>query len=294
MQYSQFFSEVYESVISITDSGLMKYEPYLQAHRDGKIMDFPELPQIKMGLFDSVSRKLNTKDQDNIPENSVAVIPLKGVLTSSGSWWDHGTTDIANMLMDCFNNDNITSVVIDTDSIGGSWKSLFPWKEAFAKKNKPVYGAVRAKALSAGYYPLTFCDKIFACHEMAEIGSIGVMSTTTNNDEMYKKYGITRHVIIPPESKYKNEPELKAKEGDGKMLIKLQLSPMANFYQETVKKNRKKLNEDVEGIIEGRVFFANYTEDTAIRGGLIDGVRSFSEILEYAADHKDRTIIEKL
>lgn len=283
MQYAGFFSEIFESPIVAVKEGLQKYLPYFIAHQQGKILDFPERAALEMRRFGIESNQfLNKEDK---PENSVAVIPISGLMTRSGSWWDYGTDDIAELMKQAFADESIKAVVLRVNSIGGITDSGFPLKAAFKIKNKPVIGAIDAKAYSMGYYAVSFADKIFAVDDMAGLGSIGIMARIEDWDEVYKKqYGLNIVEIYPPESKWKNKPEREALKGKTKLLVDEVLSPWAKHFQELVRKNRKKLNEEVEGVLEGRTFFARDSKPDG--NGLIDGIMTFDEIVNYAANYE--------
>lgn len=283
MQYAGFFSEIYDSPIIAMRSGLQKYLPYLQAHQEGKILDFPELTELKMSLFDI---KNGFASQDNVkPEDSIAVIPVNGLMTREGSWWDYGANDYANLLKQAYADASIKAVVVQMNTVGGTVDSSFPLKAALAVRNKPVITAIDSKAYSMGYYFAALTDKIFAIDEMVGLGSIGVMSRMENWDEAYKKqYGLKIVEIYPPESKWKNKPEREAMAGKPQLLIDETLSPWAKHFQEVVRKGRPNLNETVDGVIEGRTFFG---KDSGPNGnGLTDGIMPFDEIVKYAAEYQ--------
>lgn len=281
MQYAGFFSEIFESPIVATREGLQKYLPYLIAHQEGRILDFPERSKLSMSLFDIPNSVFATGDQK--PENAVAVIPIRGLITRDGSWWDHGADDYGDMMKAAFADDSIKAVVLRLNSVGGTVDSGFPFKAAMKYKNKPVIGAIDSKAYSMGYYAISFADKIFAVDDMAGLGSIGVMATLQNNDEAYKQMGIKLIEVYPPESSWKNKPEREAMKGKTDLLVTETLSPWAKHFQELVRANRPALNEEVEGVIEGRTFFAYDSKPEG--NGLIDGVMPFDEIVKYAANY---------
>jgi protease-4 len=291
-KYSKFFDEIFSSVMVIGPSAMVKYLPYITAVRDGKVLALPEKPLLKMGFFDDLMNPIAPDKQENT--EGVAVIPLQGVMTRSGSWWDYGTEDVASMLEDAFKNEAITSVVLRTNSPGGTVESIFPLKAAFMKKNKPVYGAVDSQGCSCAYYALSYCDKIFSVDDMASVGSIGVMANFYDYSKMYADIGIKLIEVVPPQSKWKNLPYREAQAGKPDLLISEELTPWALHFQETVKANRKNVDENVEGTLEGRVFFSNYGELNAMTNHLIDGVKSFDDIIQYAFNQSKNNKIKGL
>lgn len=281
MQYADFFSEIYDSPLIVTETGLKKYLPYILAHQRGEVIDFPELPKLEMALFDS-STFMPAPDDDK-PSSSVAVIPCSGVMTRSGSWWDYGADDYAALLNQAYSDDSIKSIVVRMRCVGGSVDCSFPLREAMAKRNKKVFFALDSYAYSMGYYFAALGDGIFPVGEMASLGSIGVYATIHDDKKMLEKYGIRVIEVIPPESKWKNRTTREAKSGKTKLMIQEELTPWANHFQDVVRSNRPKLDEDVEGILEGRSFFGF----DAVENGLADKIMPFEEIIAYAANYED-------
>ena len=91
----------------------------------------------------------------------------------------------------------------------------------------------------------------------------------------YEKDGIKVHTIYSNLSSYKNAPFEAAKEGKYDAIKTDEHDPLARGFQEAVKSRRgSKLNLETEGIIAGRMFYAN----DAKKNGLIDsvGTREFA------------------
>ncbi len=288
MQYADFFSELYESPLVVTENGLNKYLPYILSHQKGEILDFPELPKLQMSLFDSVS--LNPMQGSEKPESSVAVIPVKGLMTRSGSWWDYGADDYAAMLKQAYQDESIKAVVLQMRCVGGGVDCSFPIKEAMAKRNKKVFTAVDSYAYSMGYYMAALSDGIFPVGEMAAMGSIGIYATLQDSKKMMEQYGIKLIEVIPPESKWKNKTTREAIKGNTKLLIEEELTPWAVHFQEIVRANRPNLDENMEGILEGRTFFGT----AAVANGLADKIMSLEQVLDYAANYEEKRNQEKL
>lgn len=283
MQYSGFFSEINESPIIASREGLQKYIPYIVAHQQGSILDFPELEPLTLARYATGNNQLLQKNDK--PADSVAVIPIRGLMTRSGSWWDYGTDEIAELMKQAFADESVKAVVLRVNTTGGTVDSGYPIKAAFKPKNKPVIAAVDSKAYSMGYYAISFADKILAVDEMAGVGSIGVMARFEDWDAVYKKeYGLSIIEIYPPESNWKNKPENEALKGKTELFIKETLTPLAENFQNIIRKNRKSLNEEVEGVLAGRTFFAKDSKKDG--NGLIDGIMTFDESLKYAANYE--------
>lgn len=289
MQYSKFFDEIFNNLLFSTEEGLNKYLPYLVQHQQGVILSFTEeLPKLEMAMQNPFINDPFKKTDD--PEKMVAIIPLAGLLTREGSWWDYGTEEIADMINEAANNDAVKSIVLRTNCVGGTTASVFPMIEALDKCKKPKVMAVDNVSFSAAQLIGSHCDKIFATHKMCQVGSIGIQAEIADDSAMWEKYGIKRIVITPPESNWKNRTTKEAKAGKTKLLIEEELTPWANFFQAEMKKGRPALDENVEGILNGRTFFAF----DAVNNGLIDGIRPMDEIIKYAFEFAERQKIENL
>jgi protease-4 len=113
-------------------------------------------------------------------------------------------------------------------------------------------------------------------NRMCEIGSIGTFAQLIDTREMDKKWGYKIVQVYPPESKYKNLEAREALDGKPERLIREVLTPYAIHFQNIIKENRPKLDTSVEGILEGRVFYAY----DAISAGLIDGLMNLEQTKE--------------
>lgn len=288
MARTAFLQEICNQTIAFHDGYLEAYMPYIRQYMRGKaieiIDDFPT-PQVQ--LFDKQGYSLGNLLGEDKPEHgngSVAVVPLHGMITKRGSWWNYGADEIDEMLTAAYQDEGVKSVVLDTFTPGGSILAIPTIKNALKKRNKPVIGAVNSLAMSAGYYAVAHTDSILAIDEMAEVGSIGVMAEIVNYDKAYEEEKIKVHRIVPPESNWKNKAYNEAKEGNYELLIKEELTPWAKHFQDIVKAKRPNLDTNVEGIIAGRTFYAK----DAKLNGLIDDIMPMDQIINYAFEKADR------
>lgn len=135
-----------------------------------------------------------------------------------------------------------------------------------------------------GVYWAVQGDGIFPVGPMASMGSIGIYAELHDNRKMLEQYGIKVIEVIPPESKWKNRTTREALKGKTKLLIQEELTPWAVHFQDIVRDNRPKLDESVEGILEGRTFFGT----ASVENGLANKIMSFEQILDYAANYEDK------
>ena len=231
-------------------------------------------------------------DFDEFPRGSVALIRIDHVMTKFGNWCMWGTENYANLLLKASEHENIIGAIIAYHTPGGAVSSVFPLENAIEKTKEsiPVVTVIDSNTFSCGYYNGCQGKKVIAIHPMAELGSIGVMAMLVNDKERMKEAGLEILEIYPEESKYKNLPVREALKKKFDLLIEDELKPLAISFQEHVKKHRgKKLDLGVEGLLEGKTFFAK----DALEYGLIDGIGTMETALEEVLKLANRTKMQQ-
>lgn len=233
-----------------------------------------------------------TDNFDKAPTGSTAIIPLKGTMLKYGTMCTYGTEEIAGAILQAGQHRNISGIVLDIDSGGGAVDAVAPLVQAIekirAQSKKPVVASVDLAA-SAAYWAASACTCIVANNKIsAEVGSIGVMMSFADIRPMYEKEGVKFHKIYAPESNWKNRPFELALEGKYEEIEQEELSPLAIAFQNAVKANRSgKLNLEVPGLLNGRMFFADNQKDQALNAkavGLIDEVGSVDLAVQLVRD----------
>ncbi|MBI9052477.1 MAG: S49 family peptidase [Bacteroidales bacterium] len=254
-------------------------------------------PLQRMALNSSTGELVTPFDAesyDDVPRGSIALIQINHVMTKFGNWCMWGTEDYARMLDEAAEHPNIVGALIGYHSPGGATSSVIPLKNSIIKARTkiPIVSIVDSNMHSCAYYTGSYGDKIIAIDPMAELGSIGVMAMLHNDKERMKAEGIKVIEIYPPESSFKNKPVREALEGKEQLLIEEELSPLAKHFQDIVKQNRgSKLDLSVEGLLEGKTFFAQ----DALGYGLIDSIgtmeTALEEVLTLSRNHQMKNII---
>lgn len=219
---------------------------------------------------------------DKASEGSTAIVPIKGSMLKYGTLCSYGMDEIAAAIMYAANHNNINSIVLDIDSGGGAVNAVAPVVQAIQyaqSKNKPVVASVDF-ACSAAYWVAAATNWIIADNEISStIGSIGVMFSFYDVKGYYEKLGYKLHTIYAPESDHKNAPFEAALKGDYELLKTEELSPLAQTFQNEVKKYRgNKLKLDTPGLLNGRTFYAK----EALKNGLIDEIGNRSRAIQHA------------
>ena len=224
---------------------------------------------------------------ESVEEGSVLIVPIIGVMRKYDSWYEYGVDFYAQAISEAQANERISGVVLLFNTPGGTTQSLIQIENALAAKTKPCIAVIDGMCCSCGIHVAAMCDKIYAESRMCEVGSIGVYAQLLDDRKADEKWGYKLIEVYPPESSYKNKGVREAIEGNPQYLIDETLSPYARSFQEHIRKCRKNLDESVEGILEGRVFYAY----DAVENGLIDGIRTTSDVI---AELRNRNTINSL
>ena len=246
--------------------------------------DITGMDESKLSDSKPIARRVTAGHaQDNqfakAPKDSVAVIPLRGDMMKEGTMCSYGTEEIAAVIREAADAKNIIGIRLDIDSGGGAVDAIAPMLEAIAfsqAKGKPVVASCDLCA-SAAYYVACHCNRIVADNGIsAEFGSIGVMIQFPDYAKYYEERGIRIHTIYSNLSTWKNAPFEAARKGEYASIKAEQLDPLALKFQEAVKSHRKDLDEKVEGILNGRMFYAH----DALKNGLIDQIGTAADATE--------------
>ena len=235
---------------------------------------------------------------DDGKKNMVAVIPLRGTIIKYGTMCSYGADEIAAAIDEAAANKKVIGIVLDIDSGGGAVDAVAPLVDAIRRTKamgKPVVASCDLCA-SAAYWTACECDEIMADNNISsEFGSIGVMMSFPDYAKYYEKEGIKIHTIYSNLSTYKNAPFEAAKLGKYDDIKTEELDPLARKFQANVRAKRVgKLNEKIEGILSGKVFYA----EDALKHGLIDSIgtldRAVERVRELAAEANINQYIKDL
>ena len=146
------------------------HKPYVVAW-DGPT---PGIPTIgKWGLSDTT-----------IPENSVAVIPVDGVICS----WDSIT--LMSRLADAQANDKINSVLLAVNSPGGMVSQIDLLAGSIKNLGKPTVSVIMGMAASAAMWVISATSYRIATSPIDVIGSIGTKTSIQDYSGLLEKVGI--------------------------------------------------------------------------------------------------------
>jgi len=294
--YSELFA-IFNSVWMIDPSSIQAYIPMFLSFLNGHKMEVPKdsyaakhpngiytPAQVSTcataaSAFATAKIKPTTDYSDTeIPENSVAVYPIRGLIRKNSSW-NFSTKRFVQQLQAADNNPNIISHLMLVETHGGEAAYLEIAGDAVKNTVKPTVAHIETMCASAGEYLVSGANKIFASSTMDRIGSIGTMLSFLDMDPLLEKLGAKPHEIYATLSTLKNKYEREVLEGKYENYRTEVLDVYNQAFVDFVKSCRPNLNTDEKvGVLNGQMFFA----PQAIEHGLIDGIASLGEALETA------------
>jgi len=221
------------------------------------------------------------KANPNIPEGSVAVIPVSGpILKYNGSCGEPGSIQRIGWMMDAERRMNIAAAVLMVDSPGGQVDGTQSFANAVKSFSKPVLGYVDdGMAASAAMWLLSATDEAYTSLESDMVGSIGVYTTIVDYKGWFEKEGYKVHEVYAPQSTDKNRDYRDAITGNYDAVL-ADLKVTADNFINAVKINRgEKAAANEAAWSTGKMFYA----PEAKKLGLIDGVKSFEQVISKAA-----------
>ncbi|HRO64695.1 MAG TPA: signal peptide peptidase SppA, partial [Candidatus Dojkabacteria bacterium] len=167
------------------------------------------------------------------------------------------------------------------DSPGGdvyASKLIYNKIVEFKETGKPVVAFMQDIAASGGYMVSAPADQIVAS-EVTVTGSIGVIASYVDYEELFDKVGLEQVNIVNTEGKNKAGEDLKDKESEAYILYQGILDDIYDEFIEIVADGRGMTKEEVIELADGRV----YTGTQAIENGLIDELGEDKEAYDLIA-----------
>ncbi len=217
----------------------------------------------------------------NIPEGSVAVIPVSGaIMKYNGECGEPGSVQRIGWLLDAERRTNISSAVMMIDSPGGQVDGTQSFANAVKSFSKPILGFVDdGIAASAGMWYLSSTDEAYASLESDQVGSVGVYTSLLDFRGWLEKNGLKMHEIYAPQSTDKNIDYRQALNGNYDLVLE-DLKITAETFIKAVRSNRgEKAAANQKMWDSGKMFYAK----DAMSAGLIDGIKSFEQVVSKAS-----------
>lgn len=224
-------------------------------------------------------------DTGRIWEDAVAVVRVEGVIVSGKEAdWSLSATgnaysdSIVERLERADQDPSVKAIVLRVNSPGGGVVATDEIYSALTEIEKPLVVSMGEMAASGGYYVSCAAEEILA-NPATLTGSIGVISTVPNFEELLDKVGIEMLVIKSGTMKDEMSPYRQPTEEE----IAHWQGIIDEAYEQflgVVVEGRDLHPDEARELADGRV----YTGHRALELGLVDQLGNLPEALELAAE----------
>lgn len=224
----------------------------------------------------STSFQESNSTLNDAPQGSVAVINISGAIMKHDNCGAYGTESYGKMVRQADNNPNISAIVINMDSPGGSVNGTEGLASIVKATKKPVVVQVNGYMASAAYWIGSQAAEIYANNKTDYIGSIGTMASFADAVKMWEDKGVKFHEIYATKSKHKNKDFTEARAGNYDKVIK-SLDEINEVFLASVQEARGE-RLDASDTLSGKMFIAA----DAVSNGLIDGIQTLDATIARA------------
>ena len=212
----------------------------------------------------------------NIPEGSVAVIPIRSeILKYDQPCGPRGTQSILTDVISADQNPNIKSILLIVDSPGGQVTGTDLLADAISNSTTPVVAYIEGMAASAAYWIISGASKIIASSDLDRIGSIGTMLMVEDLKPALEAQGVKFHEVYASLSVDKNKDFNQVLDGNYEAYQKNVLDVINSKFLSSIKTNRHAVEDST---LTGKIYFA----PEAIALGLIDEIGSLDHAISLA------------
>ena len=235
-----------------------------------------------VGFYDRAVQTI-TPNVSVIAKSSILVIPIEGVISSSGTDWNSSVVDLVSDQLDqARQTKSIKAVILRVNSPGGTvgasqeiYQSINRFRE---ETEKPVVVSIMDIGASGAYWIAMAADYIFA-QPGSIVGSLGVITQTFDFTDVKDKYGIGVRTYKAGEYKDFLNPWRSPTKGD-EWLVNKMLESIHSQFITTLIERRGITEEKTEKVADGRIF----SGQDALHVQLIDEVGGFYDAVQYAAE----------
>jgi protease-4 len=229
--------------------------------------------------------------------NKIVVIPVAGIISREGGgvlpFFDGGASSLAiiDQLDRAERDDAVKAIILELNTPGGGVvASDEVYRRIRARRSrKPVVALMTEVAASGGYYIAAAANHIVA-DEMTLTGSIGVIVTLVNTEDLGRKLGIRTVVFKSGAFKDMGSPDRPMTRTEAAMFQQL-VNEAYNRFVGAVASGRKMDPGRVRRLADGRIF----TGRQALRVRLIDSLGQMPEaiaVAKRAAGITDAMVVE--
>jgi protease IV len=210
------------------------------------------------------------------PDGSIAIIPVYGSLMKhDAECGPVGMNTMGERIKKANSLPNISAIVLDIDSPGGTVDGTADSANVVKNSDKPVVAFVNGLAASAALWVASSAREVIANDQFAEIGSVGVLMSFWDVIPAMEREGYKFHQIVSSlsDDKVKEFNDLRA--GKYENYRKYILDPLAVEFQNVIRSNRPNVTDEH---LTGKVFFAR-----DVMGVLVDSIGTLESAVSRAA-----------
>ena len=201
---------------------------------------------------------------DNMIKNDViATIDFSGQILDS----DKFITNIEKLVK----IEKVKGIIVKVNSPGGAITPSFNIYNYIMTIEKPVYVAMGSVAASGGYLIALGADKIYAMPTTVT-GSIGVIMSLVNMEELFDKIGIKSVVLKSGKFKDIGNPDKTMTEEETALMMEV-INDMYEQFVNAVASRRNLQVSEVKEIADGRIFTGSMAEKLK----LVDNLGSYND-----------------
>lgn len=206
----------------------------------------------------------------------IAVIPVSGPIMKNDFCGSFGTNSLRQLTQKASDTPSVQAIIFLHDSPGGTVDGTEAFANTIKASTKRTISLIDGICCSADYWIASASDEVYANGNTNIIGCIGTMITLVDNAKAMENRGVVIREYYASESSDKNGAFNAAIRGEGKKLISELLDPLNDVFLKAVRGNRAgKLNTRSENPLTGK----DYLPETAMKIGLIDGIKTFDQIV---------------
>lgn len=227
-----------------------------------------------------------------LQKDGVAVVRVEGIIERRANMvgnFSGGTSTqmLAQAIVDAADNEDVSAIVLDIDSPGGS--ALAPAEVcaaiAKARQSVPVIAWSGGQMCSAAYWIAAVCDAIVVMPTTVS-GSIGVAAVHYDRSAKDAKDGVTRTVLSAGAYKRIASDE-KPLSDEGRAYMQTQIDTYYTLFVDAVAEGRGVPAKTVlDRMADGRIFIGV----EALQAGLVDHIGTFEMALEIAREKRRSTM----
>lgn len=286
MKYGHILQAVYETPWAILPDRLQTILAILQERAGGYVPSAAEVRerlQVRHSDGDHPAPEAAASSPQSRSTGAVAVIPVIGIITQRGGM-DMETSEplfsaakLASAVQALVADENVSAIVLDVDSPGGSVFGVQEATDAIfkARGTKPIVAVANSLAASAAYWIASAADELVVTPS-GLVGSIGVIAAHEDLSERLAQLGVKITLITAGQYKAEGHPAMPL-DAEAQAEMQRRVDKYYSAFVSGVARNRGTGVDDVrDNYGQGRVFGAK----EAVTLGMADRVGTLQETID--------------